>query len=57
MTEERLKRMIDRAEEKLKDLEKRKESLSKHGYWDIGFFKGRISVLEDWLDDIIEQKT
>jgi hypothetical protein len=47
MTEERLQRMIDRAQEKLKDLEERKESLSKHGYWDIGYFKGRISVLED----------
>lgn len=57
MTEERLQRMIDRAEEKLKDLEERKEHLSKHGYWDIGYFKGRISVLEDWLDDIREQKS
>lgn len=57
MTEERLQRMIDRAKEKLKDLEERKESLSKHGYWDIGYFKGRISVLEDWIDDIREQKS
>jgi uncharacterized protein Yka (UPF0111/DUF47 family) len=57
MTEERLQRMIDRAKESLKDLEERKDNLSKHGYWDIGYFKGRISVLEDWLDDIREQKS
>lgn len=57
MTEERLQRMINRAKEKLKDLEERKDNLSKHGYWDIGYFKGRISVLEDWLDDIREQKS
>ena len=52
MTEERLKRMIQRAEEKLKDLKEREEHLSKHGHWDIGYFTGRISVLEEWLDEI-----
>ena len=50
--EERLKRMIQRAEEKLKDLKEREEHLSKYGYWDMGYFKGRISVLEEWLDEI-----
>jgi hypothetical protein len=57
MTEERLQRMIDRAKQNLKDLEDRKESLSKNGYWDIGYFQGRISVLEDWLADIREHKS
>ena len=57
MTEERLQRMIKRANESLKDLENRKENLSKHGYWDIGYFKGRISVLEEWLDEIREEKS
>ena len=52
MTEERLKRMIQRAEEQLKDLKEREEHLSKHGYWDIGYFTGRISALEEWLDEI-----
>ena len=49
-----LQRKIDRAKEKLASLESKKENLSVHGYWEIGFLKGQISVLEDWLDDVNE---
>lgn len=54
ITERELKRKINRAKEKLKSLEEREERLSKHGYWSIGYLKGQISILEDWLDEIKE---
>jgi DNA-binding transcriptional regulator GbsR (MarR family) len=54
MTKRELERKINRAKEMLKDLEERKDNLSKHGYWEIGYLKGKISVLEDWLDEITE---
>lgn len=38
----------------LQSLEERKGSLSRHGYWDIGYLQGRISALEEWLDKILE---
>lgn len=57
MTKEKeLERKIKRSKEKLKSLEERKEYLSNHGYWEIGYFKGRIEILEDWLDEISEAK-
>lgn len=54
--EKELERKIKRSKEKLKSLEERKEYLSEHGYWEIGYFKGRIEILEDWLDEIREAK-
>ena len=54
ITAKRLERSIDRAKKQLAELEAREKHLSKHGYWEIGYFKGRISVLEDWLDEILE---
>ena len=54
MTKRELERKISRAKEKLESLEEREEHLSKHGYWEIGYLKGQINVLEDWLDEIME---
>ena len=54
VTKERLERQIYRCKKRLKDLKDREEHLSKHGYWDIGYFQGRLSVLEDWLDEMEE---
>lgn len=48
---ERIERKIKRAKMQLAALEERKSHLSQHGYWEMGYFKGRISVLEDWLDE------
>lgn len=48
---ERLERKIERAKMQLAALEQRKSHLSQHGYWDMGYFQGQISVLEDWLDE------
>lgn len=49
-----LQRRINRANKKLADLEARKEHLSEHGYWEMGYLKGKISVLEAWLDEVYE---
>lgn len=54
VTKERLKRQVDICKERLNDLKSREEHLSKHGYWDIGYFQGKLSVLEDWLDEMEE---
>ena len=47
----RLERRIENAKMQLALLEERKSHLSQHGYWDMGYLKGKISVLEDWLDE------
>lgn len=51
-----LQRQIDKAKSRIADLESRKEFLNIHGYWDLGYWKGRLRTLEDWLDDINENK-
>lgn len=56
MTNERLEHQIKRTKDKIKELEDKHESLSKHGYWSLGYWKGRLTVLEDWLDDVKEDK-
>lgn len=55
MTKERLEHQIKRTKNQIKELEDKQERLSKHGYWDLGYWKGRLTVLEDWLDDIEEE--
>lgn len=52
MTDRELERKINRAKKKLDVLKEKEDSLSKHGYWSIGYLKGQIGVLEDWLDEI-----
>jgi len=54
MSERELERKINRAKKKLEALEEKEEHLSKHGYWSIGYLKGQIGILEDWLDEIRE---
>lgn len=54
--EHQLERKIKRTRERLVDLENRKETLSKHGYWSIGFYRGKLEVLEDWIDELREGK-
>lgn len=51
---DRVKRRIKRITIQLKPLEDRTEHLSKYGYWDVGFLKGQLSMLEDLLDDLQE---
>ena len=56
LTVKEVQRKLDLAKRRLQPLLDREEHLSKHGYWDIGYLKGQISVLEDWLDDLQEDK-
>lgn len=56
MNERQLKRQIERIKKRIQDYEERKENLSVHGYWSLGYYQGQLAVMEDWLDDIIEAK-
>ena len=56
ITKERLQRQIYKCKEKLNALKSREEHLSKHGHWDMGYFQGKLSVIEDWLDEIEEKE-
>lgn len=56
MDEHQLRRQIERIKERIQDYESRKERLSVHGYWDLGYCKGKLTVMEDWLDSILEAK-
>ena len=51
-----LERKIERAKIQLALLEERKSHLSQHGYWEMGYLKGKISVLEDWFDEVNEKE-
>lgn len=50
ITKERLSHQIERTKKQLAALEEREEHLSKHGYWDMGYYKGKLEVLENWFD-------
>ena len=56
ITKERLQRSINRAKQQLEQLQEREEHLSKWGYEEMGYYKGRLSVLEDWLDELEEEE-
>ena len=53
-TKERLHRMIKRNKAHLKRLQDKQANLSVWGYRDMGYFEGRLSVLEDLLDELEE---
>lgn len=55
-TKERLRRMIKHNKAHLKQLQDKQENLSVWGYRDMGYFEGRLSVLEDLLDEIEENE-
>lgn len=55
-TKDRIIHMIKRNRVQLKQLEDRQDTLSIWGYRDIGYYHGRLSVLEDLLDDIEENE-
>ncbi len=54
MTKAQIVHKIDRTRKKIEDYESRKENLSIHGYWSLGYQEGRLSVLEDLMDEIEE---
>lgn len=55
LNEDKIRYMIKRSETHLKLLEDREDNLSKWGYESIGYYKGRISILEELLDLIEEE--
>lgn len=55
MTKRQIKHKIERTQDRIDDLKLREENLSKHGHWSLGYFEGRLSVLEDLLDEIEEE--
>ena len=54
MTKQQLERQIKRLQKHIEYLEERKDNLSVHGYWELGYYRGQLSIVEDWLDSIIE---
>lgn len=55
MNELRLKRQIERTRKRIKEYEDKKETLSIHGYWSLGYYRGKLTVLEDWLDYLLQE--
>ncbi len=51
-----LKRQIERIRKRIQEYEEKKETLSVHGYWSLGYYQGKLSALEDWLDCMQELK-
>lgn len=48
----RLRHRLKRAEAKYLILKSKKEKLSCHGYWELGYWQGRIAILEDLIDEL-----
>lgn len=55
-TKERLERQIFRTKCHIQALKEREEHLSKAGYWDLGYWQGKLTVLENWLDELKEEE-
>lgn len=45
-------RRINRYSKKITSYETQKNNLSNHGYWSLGYFEGRKSILEELLDEL-----
>jgi hypothetical protein len=52
----RMKLSLKHGKERLTALKNRQDSLSVWGYRDMGYYEGRISVLEDLLDELEEDE-
>lgn len=55
-TEHYLKRQIERIGKRIQAYEEKKETLSVHGYWSLGYYRGKLTAMEVWLDDIQSMK-
>ncbi|MBO5969142.1 MAG: hypothetical protein J6S14_11675 [Clostridia bacterium] len=56
MSEQQLKRQIERIRKRIQEYENEEETLSVHGHWSLGYYRGKLSVMEDWLECIQEMK-
>lgn len=52
LTTKYVKHKIELSEAKVKDYKSRLKTLSVHGYWSLGYYEGKLSVLEELLDDL-----
>ena len=48
----RYRRQIPRLRTQIEKLEAREENLSVYGHRDLGYFRGRLSAMEDIVDDL-----
>lgn len=55
-TKKRIERMIERDKKRMQPLIDNFADLSKCGLWTIGYCQGRMSILEDILDEIEESE-
>ena len=51
-----LKRRINILHKRIREHVIRRDSLSGHGYWALGYYTGQLSVMENWLDFVQESK-
>ena len=54
MDKRQIQRQIERTKKHIADYEARKDNLSVHGYWSFGYYQGKLTAMEDALDDIEE---
>ena len=54
MDKRQLQRQIERTKKHIADYEARQDNLSVHGYWSLGYYQGKLTAMEDALDDIEE---
>lgn len=54
MNKRQIQRLIERTKKHIAEYEARKDSLSVHGYWSLGYYQGKLTAMEDALDDIEE---
>ena len=50
----KLKRQIARLQPRVNDLEARKAHLSVHGHQDLGYFRGKLSAMQDIAEELEE---
>lgn len=51
-SEKRLVHRIERLKKRIDNLQSRKDALSVHGMWQLGYYEGIVSELENILDEI-----
>ena len=54
MDKRQIQRQIERTKKHIADYEARQDNLSVHGYWSLGYYQGKLTAMEDALDDIEE---
>lgn len=54
MDKQQIERQIERTKKHIAEYEAREDSLSVHGYWSLGYYQGKLTAMEDALDDIEE---